>query len=467
MDKPLRSIKVYWTRRYFLALFAGLAILSLLSFWWVKHESMDRRLETTRILAQEIADKIVQGAGSDEVEYHRQDLNALINKRKNMIEKSAGMCVIITDQEGKPVFSNPPMPEEQLKQRILSPEASGSKKITAPIMQSGKEIGEVILLLPIKSFTIITDQTWLVAGAFVFLAVLGWVTIHLLTRKLVSPIRDVAEAAREIRQGNYDVTLSTDVKEQEIYELTTSFKEMSERLKTLEHSRSYMLAGLTHELKTPVTSIKGLLHAVQQGVVEQEEAGEFMEAALKETNRLEHMVADLLDYNAIAAGVIPLRPERISAVPFFREMIYQWSLHQSCDMQTPELTWEESVTETTLWGDPLRIQQIMTNLLNNSVESATEDRQFHLSVHVASAGSQDLSIVVKDNGRGIPANEQELIFERFYRGNDKQERVRGLGLGLSFSRLLAANMGGHLRLIETSTAGSTFELQIPLTSGKN
>lgn len=172
-------------------------------------------------------------------------------------------------------------------------------------MQSGTEIGEVILLLPIKSFTIITDQTWLVAGAFVFLAVLGWVTIHLLTRKLVSPIRDVAEAAHEIRQGNYDVTLSTDVKEQEIYELTTSFKEMSERLKTLEHSRSYMLAGLTHELKTPVTSIKGLLHALQQGVVEKEEAGEFMEAALKETNRLEHMVADLLDYNAIAAGVIP------------------------------------------------------------------------------------------------------------------------------------------------------------------
>lgn len=144
-------------------------------------------------------------------------------------------------------------------------------------------------------------------------------------------------------------------------------------------------------------------------------------------------------------------------------MIYQWSLHQSCE-ETPELTWEESVTETALWGDPLRIQQIMTNLLNNSVESATGDRQFHISIHIARAGSQDLSILVKDNGRGIPANEQELIFERFYRGIDKQERVRGLGLGLSFSRLLATNMGGHLRLIETSTAGSTFELQLPLKS---
>ncbi|MCM3786461.1 HAMP domain-containing histidine kinase [Neobacillus mesonae] len=463
MDKPLRSIRVYWTRRYFFALVAGLAIISLLSFWWVRHESMDRRLETTRIVAQEIADKIVQGSNGEEMDYQRQDLNALINKRKNMIEKSADMCVIITDQQGKPVFSNPPMSEEQMQQRLVSPEASGSKKITSPIMQSGTEIGEVVLLLPTKSFRIITDQTWLVAGAFAFLAALGWITIHLLTRKLVKPIRDVAEAAREIRYGNYDVTLDTEAKEQEIYELKTSFKEMSERLKTLEHSRSYMLAGLTHELKTPVTSIKGLLHAVQQGVVEKEEAGEFMDAALKETNRLEHMVADLLDYNAIAAGVIPLRPERIQAVPFFSELIYQWSLHQSCDMQAPELTWDESLTDAVLWEDPLRIQQIMTNLLNNSVE-AKSDRAFQLSIHLNRIEESCLSVLVSDNGKGIPESEQELIFERFYRGNDKKERVRGLGLGLSFSRLLAVNMGGNLRLADSSSEGSTFELQVPFTT---
>lgn len=114
----------------------------------------------------------------------------------------------------------------------------------------------------------------------------------------------MASAAREISLGHYDIRLSANAKERELGELIASFKEMAGKLKQLDHSRTFMLAGLTHELKTPVTSEKGLVHAVKEKVVQNEEADEFLKIALQETGRLERMIADLLDYNALAAGLV-------------------------------------------------------------------------------------------------------------------------------------------------------------------
>lgn len=90
---------------------------------------------------------------------------------------------------------------------------------------------------------------------------------------------------------------------------------MSGKLQQFEQSRAVMLAGVSHELKTPVTSIKGLVHAVREGVVEGDEADEFLDIALQEAGRLQRMVADLLDYNALTAGIVAVRHDRIDAVP--------------------------------------------------------------------------------------------------------------------------------------------------------
>ena len=98
---------------------------------------------------------------------------------------------------------------------------------------------------------------------------------------------DVSKAAFEIQHGNYDVSLPSEIKEQEVYELVSSFKEMAQKLEQLELTRTELLAGVTHELKTPVTSISGLLQAVKDGVVKDHEATEFINMALTETTNHE------------------------------------------------------------------------------------------------------------------------------------------------------------------------------------
>lgn len=463
MDRQLRkqtSMLSYWTLRYFIILCIGLVLFAAASAWWTSKVTIGSRLQTLKLLAQDIADRMESSDGTIAAP---SGLKKLIDKRSRDFNLGPDFCVIITDREGKLVFSSDPMTQDDVKRRLnetldaaLEP---GFRAITAPIETGGSAAGQVTILQLTKSMTISPELKWIIGLMLVILTALGWLTIYLLSRKLARPIRHVASAAREISRGRYDVRLEANAKEKELNELIISFKEMAGRLKHLEHYRSFMLAGLTHELKTPVTSVKGLVHAVKEEVATKEEAAEFLDIALQETNRLERMVTDLLHYNEMAAGLVQISRERIEAASLLQEIAYQWSLHQSEGFTEPEILLPDH--SVTLKGDPMRIQQIIVNLLNNSIQSCTPDRPPRIRIELNVLEGDCAEIRVADNGSGIPEQEQALVFEQFFRGEHKKRTVRGLGLGLAFSRLLAEAMGGGLELKESSPEGSIFALTLP------
>ena len=129
-------------------------------------------------------------------------------------------------------------------------------------------------------------------------------------------------------QGNYDVTFKSNSKEQEVAQLIATFQDMSSRLKQLESLRTLLLAGVTHELKTPVASISGLLQAIQDKVVDGAESEEFIQLSLKEAQRMHHMVEDLLDFNGFATGALRITNEQIELNAFTREVVHQWRIAQ-------------------------------------------------------------------------------------------------------------------------------------------
>ncbi|WP_157841418.1 ATP-binding protein [Jeotgalibacillus soli] len=233
---------------------------------------------------------------------------------------------------------------------------------------------------------------------------------------------------------------------------------MAGKLDQLEKLCYELLAGITHDLKTPVTSISGLLQAVKDDVVKEDEAQEFLAIALKETDRLKLMIQSLLDFEILNAGSILLRKERIDLVSFIQEMIYRWrAAHQEAE---GNITVEAATVPHIVEADPIHLQQILLNVLNkarNASASGNHSIQFLLSKR-----DKSIEVAIIDHGHGVPNHEQVLIFERFYRGEKNKLRVRGLGLGLPFSRLLAREHGGDLELKETSEEGSTFLLTLPV-----
>ncbi|MFS0557342.1 ATP-binding protein [Brevibacillus sp. 179-C9.2 HS] len=462
-EKKRTSLFRYWTNRYLITLCIGLLVIGIASSCWISYSETQKRLDFMRLMAAEVADRVVDADGNVKM---APFLFRIVDSRQQSLGVNYKPILVILDEQNRPVFGVPGPYSGELK-RIAPDLVAADDSMSQFQLERGdtvlyvkksievdeRVVGWVMLFTPQKYLMRSTTEFQLLTIMLVSLGLLGWLVIYLLTKKLSQPIKDVADAAKQIVMGNYEIQLDKNKREQEVYELIHSFEEMADRLKQLEMMRTELLAGVTHELKTPVTSISGLVQAVREEVVSGAEAKEFLDICTKETARLQKMVEDLLDFNSFAVGDIRIRRQPQNMQELIREITHQWKIVQEEEklILDIEKTSEPILIET----DPLRVQQIMYNLLNNAAQAMGSEGRIVVSL---SATAEKIRIDVKDNGRGIPLEEQSLIFERFYRGEDKKHIVRGLGLGLSFSRMIAQALGGMLTLTESTSSGSTFTL---------
>jgi signal transduction histidine kinase len=164
---------------------------------------------------------------------------------------------------------------------------------------------------------------------------------------------------------------------------------------------------------------------------------------------LQKMIEDLLDFNSLSAGAFSIRPEICDMNKLVNDIVRQWALAKKGNFHYSVEVPAETICRST---DPYRLQQVMINLLNNAYHAIDEDGSITVIL-------SEKFIEVHDNGSGIAEEEQPYIFERFYRGEQKKLKVRGLGLGLPFSKLLADALNANLFLKESSAKGSTFTIK--------
>lgn len=465
LNKKRTTLLRYWTTRYLITLIIGLLLLAAGSLWWIKQTTLENRLNLMEYLAVETAQRVVQENGKMGVDPF---FDRMLESRARVLQLEKEPRLYITDLNGRSIFSrsprmgpghmgreNPNM--EEVPSEVFEQDDTVQKvtindieeyAVKSPIMDEEEQLGWVVLMQNKEELTNVNQEYRLIIILVAGLGLLGWMVIYLLSKKILKPIQDVARAASQIKEGNYEVTLNPSTNEQEIYELVSSFEEMTNRLIQLEKLRAELLAGVTHDLKTPVTSISGLVQAVRDGVVSGDDAQEFLDITLKEIQRLQTMIADLLDFNSLSTGAFTIRPETCNINELVADIVRQWSVTQTRPIQPKLRLPDEIIYRTT---DPLRLQQIMINLLNNSFQAL--DAEGTISVVLS-----EHSIDIIDTGSGIPEKEQPYVFERFFRGEGKKLKVRGLGLGLPFSKMLAKALGADLILKESTSNGSTFSI---------
>ncbi len=459
------SLIRYWTTRYFLTLCIGLIIIGVLTTLWIRHTATEKRLDILEMTAEEIAGRITEWDG---LVLPNLYLQKVIDDRFRFLKLEGRPLIYVADENGYIVYGmkdklfsmfnfNDIISHSNNKnvQKISIPRGEDFYLVKKEIIKSNEHIGWVLILLQENEIKRSPEELKLLFIMLSSLAILGWAVIYFLLKKLLKPISNVAHSAGQIVEGNYDIQLDQKVKEKEMYELLYSFKEMAARLQQLESLRTELLAGVTHELKTPVTAISGLIQAVKDDVVTGDDAKEFLNISQKEVARLQKMVEDLLDFNTFAAGKVRISNETTNLGKCLQEILHQWELVQE---ETIELKTIFPTNVIMISTDPLRLQQIIMNLLNNAKQACSENCSIEVSVY-----EMELSfgIDIKDNGTGIPEEEQPFIFERFFRGNNKKHKVRGLGLGLAFSKMMAKALGGDLLLKESTEKGTIFTIQLP------
>jgi len=228
-------------------------------------------------------------------------------------------------------------------------------------------------------------------------------------------------------------------------------------LKRLENLRREFVANVSHELKTPLTSIKGYTETLLEGALEDaSHAREFTQAIYEQSERLGSLIDDLLDLSRIESGRMELRIENFELKPFVQEVLRP----MDPIVEKKRLKLENRIPGTlTVKADPPKVRQILMNLLDNAVKYTPEKGEIVVEASPFSGGVQ---VKVQDTGIGIPEEDLSRLFERFYRVDKARSReLGGTGLGLAIVKHLVQAHGGKVWVESILGKGSTFYFTLP------
>jgi signal transduction histidine kinase len=272
-----------------------------------------------------------------------------------------------------------------------------------------------------------------------------------------SPLRRLADGARQIESGTYPVLEKEGPRE--IQELAESFNQMSIRVQQTEDSQKDFLANVSHELKTPLTSIQGFAQSILDGAASTPQ--ELMQAAsviYDEASRMHRLVIDLLTLSKLEEGTAGMLsgPVNISMI------MDQLDEKMQPLIQAAELTIKKDISpDLVVMGDGDRLAQVFTNLLDNAIKFTPAGGTISLSLK---SEQSHVLASVSDTGVGIPDMEASRIFERFYQV-DKSRRggaSRGIGLGLAIARQIIISHNGEIWAVSQPGKGSTFFVRLPV-----
>jgi signal transduction histidine kinase len=280
------------------------------------------------------------------------------------------------------------------------------------------------------------------AGVAVALGVFGRV------RRIASPLHAVMDAADRVAENDYSVRVREEGPPP-IRALAHSFNTMTERLQNADRLRRNVMADVAHELRTPLAVLQGRLEGLLDGVYPRDDRQ--LSELLEETHVLSRLVEDLRTLALSDAGVLPLQKEATDLTDLVRDAVR--SMRAEADRRSVSLV--VSPADTLIVElDPVRIREVLTNLLSNAVRHSATGGSVTVSLR---ASKGEVAVIVHDTGTGMSAEEVGRMFDRFY----KSSASRGSGLGLPIAKSIVTAHGGEIRASSELGSGTTVEFTVP------
>ena len=281
----------------------------------------------------------------------------------------------------------------------------------------------------------------------------------LISRSVARPLQKVAAAAESIAEGDYDQQIPPQGPD-EVKRVASSFNTMASKVATTQQAQRDFVANVSHDLKTPLTSVTGWSQAILDGTAEKPEQQErAVQIIHNEAGRMSRMVDQLLDLAKIEAGQIQLSRASIDLGQVVQEV------HRNLTLRAEEKGVQLTIEVTPVAavpGDWDRLIQILTNLADNAIEHTPPNGRVHLSLRPY--GDREVELVIQDTGPGIPPGDLDRIFERFYQVDKSRHRTSeygGVGLGLAIVKELVEAHNGRIIAQSQVGQGSAFTVRLP------
>lgn len=325
-----------------------------------------------------------------------------------------------------------------------------------PIVIGNKIIGGVFMCKPITVLQEATkDMRAVVVGCMIPVFIIGAMLIYYSTKRIIMPLRDMNDAAKIIADGNFQNRIEVQSGD-EVGQLAESFNNMAESLEKTENSRQKFIANISHDLRSPLTSIQGFISAVADGTIPPERQNHYLNIVLEETARLTKLANDMTDLSKVEAGAINLELCEFDINDMIRDSLNVFETRLSAKKIRTQAIFEEEVT--VVLADPNMIQRVIQNLLDNAVKFTPQDGEITVETTVK---GEKVFVAVRDNGEGISREEQRKVFERFFKADSSRGLDKGgIGLGLSIVKEFIKAHGEKIEVKSNENIGTEFTFSL-------
>lgn len=331
--------------------------------------------------------------------------------------------------------------------------------VSAPITSNYKVRGYVVIHYPMQS--IMDSCNSLLNISYLLLVILFLLSLIILiffTEIVYLPLRKITVATEQYASGNMHYEFQVD-SEDEIGYLAASLSYMASEIARSEDDQKKFVANVSHDFRSPLTSIKGYLEAMIDGTIPPEQHNKYLTIVLNETERLTKLTNSLLTLNNLNTKGMLIDKTDFDINLVIRSVAA--AFEGTCKRRTIAIELILTGSELYVNADKGKIEQVLYNLLDNAIKFSPQDSVIKIETNER---HNKLFISVKDHGLGIPKKDLKLIFDRFYksdysRGKDK----KGTGLGLSITKEIIHSHGEHINVISTEDVGSEFIFSLPLS----
>ena len=297
----------------------------------------------------------------------------------------------------------------------------------------------------------------------VFAAALSFLVVYAFTAKLTNPLRQMSNATKAYAQGNFSKRVSVRGSD-ELAELCRSFNQMATALSVLESSRRSFVANVSHELKTPMTTIGGFIDGMLDGTIPPEKHEEYLTVVSTEIKRLSRLVTSMLNLSKIEAGELEIKPVNFDITQQIINCML--TFEQAIEKKNITVNGFEDITQTMVFADRDMIYQVLYNLIDNAVKFTNENGTITVFMGETEDGMQYVSI--ENTGEGISVEETGRIFERFYKvDKSRSYDVKSAGLGLYLCKTIVEMHRGRIYAESQQNKFTRFTFVLLKDLGKN
>lgn len=311
---------------------------------------------------------------------------------------------------------------------------------------------------PLVAFTFFVENLLLpMAQAALIAAVVAGVLAVLIARSIAQPLQQMAVVSQGIAHGDYS-RVAPESGPDEVRALGGALNRMARQVQATQQGQREFLANVSHELKTPLTSIQGFAQAILDGTAAAPAAAERSAGIIySEAERMRRLVEGLLDLARLEAGAPALHPGPVDLRAHLAATLERFGPRAQAAGVTLISALPAALPPLTADGD--RLAQVFNNLLDNALQHTPAGGQVTLS---AVAAERAVVVAVSDTGPGIPPADLDRIFERFYQVDKSRARPGGVGLGLAITREIVTAHGGRVAVASLPGQGATFTVHLPL-----